>query len=190
MLAQKVEAYNRWWNENEKVVTQAFSESFGRDLSRTYEDVKGWIALGCVCPRFLDRRAFDVFYLNSERGALGLALHEMTHFIWFDIWHEHFQDDPAGYEAPSLIWILSEMAVHPILSHPRLRALDPYYKLESGGCVYPYFYTLRLEGRALLDVLGGFYRPGHSEEFMERAYAYVQEHEAAIRAHIRKSEEI
>ena len=41
-----------------------------------------------ISPRYLDEQAFDVFWLNSERGALGMALHEIIHFVWFRVWQD------------------------------------------------------------------------------------------------------
>lgn len=40
-----------------------------------------------IGPRFLEERCFDVFYLNSERGAIGVGIHEMVHFVWFYVWN-------------------------------------------------------------------------------------------------------
>ncbi len=187
-LNQKLDAYNAHWQENERRVNEAFSEQFGRDLSNRLGDMQGRIALNSVCPRFLDQRAFDVFWRNSERGAMGIALHEMTHFAWFSIWQQHFGDSIDEYESPHLKWILSEMVAECFLSHPTLRALNPYFEPENGGCIYPYFYDMVLDGEPLLDHLHRLFTPGHTEDFMEAAWAFVQRHEPAIRAHIQTSE--
>ena len=188
-LNQKLDAYNTHWQDNEPRINDAFSELFGRDLSGQLSDMQGRIALNNVCPRFLDQRAFDVFWRNSERGAMGIALHEMTHFVWFYVWQQHFHDSPADYETPHLKWILSEMVVECYLSHPTLRALDPYFEPENGGCIYPYFYDLTLDGAPLLNHLHRLFTPGQPEVFMESAWDFVQRHEPAIRAHIASSEE-
>ena len=130
--------------------------------------MQGRIALNSVCPRFLDQRAFDVFWRNSERGAMGIALHEMTHFVWFSVWQRHFHDTPAEYDTPHLKWMLSEMVVECYLSHPALRALDPYFEPENGGCIYPYFYDLTLDGAPLLEHLHRLFIPGGTRGFYGR----------------------
>ena len=134
-FAEKLDRWNAHWQKHEGVIAQALSEGFDRDLSGKLEKIQGRMALGNVCPRFLEQQAFDVFWMNSERGAMGISMHEITHFIWFDAWNKHFGDAPAEYEQPNLKWILSEMAVYPFLSDPRLIPLNPYYPEEKGGCV-------------------------------------------------------
>ena len=81
------------------------------------------------------------------------------------------------------------MVVECYLSHPTLRALDPYFEPENGGCIYPYFYDLTLDGAPLLNHLHRLFTPGQPEVFMESAWDFVQRHEPAIRAHIASSEE-
>lgn len=187
-FAEKLDRWNAHWQKHEGVIAQALSEGFDRDLSGKLEKIQGRMALGNVCPRFLEQQAFDVFWMNSERGAMGISMHEITHFIWFDAWNKHFGDAPAEYEQPNLKWILSEMAVYPFLSDPRLIPLNPYYPEEKGGCVYPYFYNMKLEGAPVLETLRRMYRENSLTDFMEAAYAYCQLHEKEIRAHIAAEE--
>lgn len=186
---EKLERYNAHWQKHEQAINEAFSEQFGRNLADSFNDIQGRIALNSVCPRFLEEHAFDIFWRNSERGAMGIALHEMTHLVWFDVWHQHFQDCPAEYEAPHLKWILSEMVVECYLSHPILRALDPYFERENGGCIYPYFYDMELNGVPLREQLFKLFVPGRPEEFMDASYELIGKHEKHIRAHIEAAEE-
>ena len=76
------------------------------------------------------------------------------------------------------------MAVYPFLSDPRLIPLNPYYPKEKGGCVYPYFYNMKLEGALVLETLRRMYRENSLTDFMEAAYAYCRLHESEIRVHI------
>ncbi len=50
------------------------------------------------------------------------------------------------YEQPNLKWILSEMAVYPFLSDPRLIPTQPYYPEEKAAAFIPTFYNMKLEG--------------------------------------------
>lgn len=179
VFGQKREAYQRHWDASRAVVEDAFSEVFAVDLQGSFNDMTGFISLNPVCPRYLETNAFDMFYLNSERGAMGLALHEMTHFIWFKLWNRLFHDDPAEYETPHLKWVLSEIVVDAVLKEPRLCALNPY----RDECVYEYFYRCEIEGRPLLAVMAELFRARTSiEEFMRESWAFVQRHEKEIRA--------
>lgn len=141
-----------------------------------------------IAPRFLTQRRFDIFYLNSERGAVGTAIHELIHFVWFHVWNGLFGDSYDEYERPSLKWILSEMVVEPIMRDPRLSSINPYFPREQGGCVYPYFFDMEAGGAPILDTLDRMYRAQSVQAFMKSSCACCLEHEAEIRAHIQKSE--
>ena len=165
-------------------MTDELSDAFGMSLDGAYEDIVGTVTVGPVCPRFLGARAFDVFHINSPRGALGMVIHEVIHFLWFDRWRELFRDDPAEYETPHLKWLLSEMAVEPIMRDGRLSSRNPYFPRENGGCVYGYFYDMLVGGAPILGTLNDLYRAGGMRALMEEGYRYCLLHESEIRAHI------
>lgn len=166
---RKLAAWQAHWDAHEAEITRALSDAFEEDLTGRWQHMQGLMSLNPISPRFLETASFEVFWLNSERGALGLALHEIIHFLWFDAWQRRYHDDPAGYERPHLPWLLSEMAVEPIMSDPRLAALNPYYPREEGGCVYPYFFDLRLEGENLMDTLHAQHRRLPLGQWMDEA---------------------
>lgn len=66
--------------------------------------------------------------------------------------------------------------------------INPYFPRENGGCVYPYFFDMMVDGKPILDTLDAMYRSQNIEDFMRSSYAYCQEHETVIREHILKSE--
>lgn len=175
-LRDKLQAWQGHWDTHRTVVEEAFSDIFDFPLADRFNDMTGNISFNPICPRYLETRSFDVFYLNSERGALGMALHEITHFVWFEKWHAHFGDDPTEYETPHLKWILSEMVVESLLADERLKPLNPY----AGHSVYDYFYTLTLDGKPALETLDALYRQHDITTFMEQGLAFCRQHEAAI----------
>ena len=188
LLEEKVKAYSEHWNLHKANITQAFSDAFGVDCSEMFNDLVCNISLNPVSPRYLKEHSFDVFYLNSERGALGIALHEMVHFVWFAVWNDLFRDSYEEYENPSLKWILSELVVEAVMSDERLSSINPYYPREQGGCIYPYFFTMEIEGVQITDTVREMYRTMKMSEFMQESYAYCQKYEAEIREHILRSE--
>lgn len=187
-LNRKVEAYNKHFSQYHRQIEDALSEAFEIDTGKIFNDLTGNICLNPVCPRFLDKRYFDVFYKNSERGAVGMSIHEAIHFIWFHVWHNHFGDSYQEYDTPSLKWILSEMVVESIMSDERLASINPYYPRENGGCVYRYFQDMVIGDKPVLTTLDELYRANSMTDFMERAYDYCRENEAAIRQHIEAAE--
>ena len=176
-LKEKVRDYQGHWDKNRRAVEEALGDIFQIPLEGRYQDIRADITLNPICPRFLKERRFDVFYRNSPSGALGMALHEIVHFLWFDRWNALFHDDPAEYETPHLKWIFSEMCVRPILGEPRLAERNPYY---PGECVYEYFYTMTVGGRPVLETMDELFAQRSMDQFMVDGYRYCQEHEAEI----------
>ena len=132
------------------------------------------------------RRDGEILLENMcERGALGMALHEIIHFVWFRAWQERFRDSQEEYERPSLKWILSEMAVDPIMRDPRLSQINPYF---ADGCVYDYFYKMTVADRPVLEVLDELMRTRSMDSFMDDAFALLSEHESEIRRQIAQAE--
>lgn len=150
-LEDKLQKYNDRWVNYQPQIVEALQDAFRVNLTEIFNDMKGYITFNPICPRYLENNTFDVFYLNSEKGALGLSIHEIIHFVWFYVWNNHFHDSYDEYESPNLKWILSEMVVEPIMRDERLKSINPYF--DGGGCVYPYFYTLKLENRPILEIL-------------------------------------
>lgn len=187
-INRKVNDYNAHFAKYKKQIEDALSEAFDLDARSYFNDLTGNVTLNPICPRFLKAHSFDVFYKSSERGALGLSLHEVIHFFWFHVWNNHFSDAYEEYEAPSLKWILSEMVVEAIMGDRRLSTINPYFPRENGGCVYPYFQNMMINGTPILEEINALYQKNAIKDFMECAYGYCQKHEAAIRSHIMKAE--
>jgi len=186
LLNDKMQKYNAYWQQHEPQIVQALEDAFEIDLTNLFNDMVCLTTFSSVSPRYLDRNTFDNFYLQSEKGALGSAIHEIIHFVWFYVWHRHFDDSPREYETPHLKWILSEMVVESVMRDGRLAAINPYFADKS--CVYPYFYTMKVEGQPILDLLYGMYCAMPILDFMEASYKFCIDHETVIRRHIEESE--
>lgn len=187
-IQEKVTLYTRHWTDCKGQITAALSDAFGVDCASLFNDLRCNVSMNPIEPRFLKERYFDIFYLNSERGAIGECLHEIVHFVWFYVWNRLFADSYDEYERPSLKWILSEMVVESVMRDERLSSINPYFPREQGGCVYPYFFDMKAGGALILDTLDEMYRGQTIEEFMKNSYAYCQKHETEIRDHIKRSE--
>lgn len=188
-IEEKTIDYNEHFLKYEDQINDALSDAFEIDTRDLFNDLTGYIGMNPICPRFLKDRYFDVFYKNSARGALGMSLHEMIHYVWFHVWNRCFRDSYDEYETPSLKWILSEMVVESIMSDERLSSINPYYPREHGGCVYGYFLDMVVDSRLILDTLLELYKNNRMTDFMQVSFEYCQKHENAIRAHIAKAEE-
>lgn len=189
MISEKTKLYEKRWIECEPQITAALSDAFEVDCREILNDMCCNISLNPIEPRYLDTHTFDIFYLNSENGFIGEAIHEIIHFVWFHVWHALFHDSYEEYERPSLKWILSEMVVETIMKDPRLSNINPYFKRENGGCIYPYFFDMKVDNVYVLDKIDEMYHTQCISDFMKSSCAYCRKHEKKIREHIKKSEQ-
>ncbi len=178
LFAAKIDAYNKHWVDNKEIVIEAFQDAFKINLKNEFNDMVGYIGLNPVSPRFLETNTFDVFYLNSERGALGMALHEIVHFIWFKLWGDYFHDDIKEYEIPNLKWVFSEIIPELIMRDDRLKLRNPY---SNGQVIYEYFYKMNIDDKPIIDILYEMYSNMTIHEFMEKGLHLLQKHEIEIR---------
>ncbi len=170
-IEQKIVAYNAHWKHYEPQIIAALQDAFGIDLEGVFNDLVCYTTFNPISPRYLDKNSFDNFYLQSGAGAVGTSIHEIIHFVWFYAWQKHFEDNPTDYETPHLKWILSEMVVEPIMRDERLGPINPYYTHKD--CVYPYFYTMQVEGKPILDTLYEMLSSMPMTDFMEKAINFA-----------------
>lgn len=189
-ITEKTALYAGRWSECKDQITAALSDAFEVDCTNLFNDLRCNVNMNPICPRFLQERCFDVFYLNSEKGAIGTSIHELIHFVWFYVWNQLFEDSYDEYERPSLKWILSEMVVESVMKDTRLSTINPYFPREHGGCIYPYFFDMEVGGVLILDTLDEMYRSQNIRDFMRNSYAYCQKHETEIRDHILRKEQM
>lgn len=188
-INKKITLYSRHWATCKEQITAALSAAFDVPCADLFNDLQCDVSLNPIAPRFLKQRRFDIFYLNSEKGAIGESIHELVHFVWFYVWNQLFGDSYDEYERPSLKWILSEMVVESVMKDERLSSINPYFPRENGGCIYPYFFDMTVNDTLILDTLDTMYKSQNIKDFMHSSYAYCQNHEAEIRKHIQKSEQ-
>ena len=186
-INKKVLMYSQYWDDCKLQISAALSDAFGVDCSSLFNDLQCNVTMNPIEPRFLKEHRFDVFYLNSERGAIGESIHEIVHFMWFYVWNQLFGDDYDEYERPSLKWILSEMVVESVMKDKRLSSINPYFPRENGGCIYPCFFDMKVDDVLILDTLDSMYQSQSIENFMRNSFAYCKEHEAEIREHMIKN---
>lgn len=186
-INRKAVMYSQYWDVCKVQITAALSDNFGVDCSELFNDLHCNVSMNPIEPRFLREHSFDIFYLNSERGAIGESIHELIHFVWFYVWNRLFGDSYEEYERPSLKWILSEAVIESVMKDKRLSSINPYFPRENGGCIYPYFFDMKADGKFILDTLDTMYRTQDIENFMRNSYSYFQKHEKEIREHIAKS---
>lgn len=158
----KKDEFSKFWNENSMIVCQEFQNIFKIGFSGIKQyDVE--IGINPVCPRYLDDFAFDVYYVKSKEDALETCIHELIHFYWFQIFNENFPEIPKSkFEAPFAEWLLSEIAVDPIIYYSKLRN----YCREKPA--YNYLYNEKINGENLIEFFRRLYKSNNLKNFMEK----------------------
>ncbi|WP_352420668.1 hypothetical protein [Proteiniborus sp.] len=178
-IQSKVISYQENWDCHEKLINERFSSIFKFDTNKVFNSLICNITLNPISPRYLRECVFDVFYLNSDEGSLGSALHEIAHYLWFYLWNQKYEGSYEQYESPSLVWVLSEAVVEQILRDEEFDRINPYHK---NGNAYPYFYNMIINGRPLYDYLDKIYINNSIEKFMDMSYQFMAENEEEIRS--------
>jgi len=165
-----------WDKDGEKLLT-ALSDIVEKEWPEDSKVLKAWISLNPICPRFLDQRAFDIYWKFSLDKMKTIALHEILHFIWFEKWKEIFPNyDKKEFESPHLVWKLSEMVPLAVLSD---NSIQEIFKHEPS--VYNEWKSKQINGKPLLDHLQTIYDDKKSfEDFVKKSWEFVREHEKEI----------
>ncbi|MCL5239571.1 MAG: hypothetical protein M1286_03840 [Candidatus Marsarchaeota archaeon] len=134
--------YQKVWDPINDGVMQGLSEIIEREWD--VDEVRGYLTLNPICPRFLETSSFQVTYSYAPETTKLVSLHEITHFLYFKKWKEVFpNEDEKKFNSPHLIWALSEILVAPIDNDKRVRgylsedarSYSSYYwvKVKDGG---------------------------------------------------------
>ncbi|MBO7244328.1 MAG: hypothetical protein J6V53_03490 [Alphaproteobacteria bacterium] len=180
---QQQKIYIKQWTQYREMLTDIFSEIFHIDCKNRFNEIQVDLSLNPICPRYIDEKRFSVFYKYGPKQFLNLAIHEIIHFIWFDVWQKHFKDNKQEYEQPHLKWLLSEMVIDTLIKYTKLNTL--YAKEDIDKPAYAYFYDIHIQGKPILEKLKEIYQTTSSiQNFMEKAYLYLQENESEIQKQI------
>lgn len=180
-LYVKTKMFNEYWLINKENVTKTFSETFNINCRPLFNNMTAEVSLNPICPRNISNHSFTVFYKSDENKFLETALHEIIHFVWFYIWHKHFNDSNKDYDGPHLKWVLSEMVVETFVSNTEIGKF--FSQASRGNVAYKYFYTMKIHNTLILETLSQIYQETQNiMQFMEQAYKYCLDNEQAIRA--------
>ena len=178
-MLEKRKLYQEAWDIVEKDVERTLTQIFGVDLAEKYDQMLARVNLNPIMPRFLEDHSFDIFYLYSDRAAVYVALHEITHFIWFQVWHSIFNDKYELYEQPHLPWIISELSIDAILTDARLNGYIKNEQMASQPA-YSEFYRIETAEGRLIDFARDLYTTHPMEQFMEKLYRFCKQNEAVL----------
>jgi len=176
-LEKVAKDFQKEWDKDGKKLLIGLSKVVEKEWPEDCKDMKAWISLNPICPRFLDQRAFDLYWRFSSDKMKVVALHEILHFIWFEKWKEIFpKHNKKEFESPHLVWKLSEMVPLAILGDKSIQSI---FKHEPS--VYNEWKSKQIEGKPLLDYLQAIYDKRKSfADFMKKSWKFVKKYEKEI----------
>ena len=183
LFQEKKELYKIQWIKNKKEIENIFSNIFQVDCHKLFNNIKVKISLNPICPRYLSKNLFTVFFKFGPEQFLNTSIHELIHFVWFYVWQNHFLDNKIEYEAPHLKWLLSEMVIDTLVQYTDLKY---FYKTRGSETpAYNYFYNIKVQNLVLLEKLKELYLKSENIiEFMDSSYQYLTQNEKEIRKQI------
>ena len=88
-MQKAVQKFQEFWNKKQNFINKELFKIFGREFNF---NCIAYVNLNPVWPRYLKEKAFDVNYNASKDFLLSSCVHEIIHFIWFDIWKGNFKN--------------------------------------------------------------------------------------------------
>ena len=160
-IQSNLSKFQSMWDMYESKIITEFEKIFNEKLDQPII-VEGRININPICPRFYDTWSYDVWCDSSPMDALVTAIHEITHFLWFDKWKQVFPNwKRSDFERPAISWLFSEIAIDAIFYN------SYFIELSGDKPAYYYFYDVELEGMNMIKLFRKLYKENSIEDFMK-----------------------
>jgi len=168
--------YEKNWSRVEEEFLTLLSEVIGISWPKKINTITAEISLNPICPRFLDKQSFFLFYNYNNKDALEVMMHEICHFLYFEKWKKVFpKSQPKTFESPYLEWHLSEIIAPIILNDIRVQKL-----LKQKAVFYPEHTKIRIDRKSapvhFLNLYKQSMKRGDFEAFLKLAYKEIKVH--------------
>ena len=188
-IEQAVNEFQKKWKEIEKEFYDNISKDFETVFPEEIKKIKVSVSINPICPRYLDKWSFNVFYKQSEDTMKKTCIHEIIHFLYFKKWLEIFPNyDKKTFNGPHSEWKLSEILVNPIMNNNQT-IQKIINKQKSYG--YREFRDIRIGNETLNDYFGNIYKKHLDGEitfsdFLEKCWDKYNKHKDIIERDIKK----
>ena len=176
-LEKRAKIFQREWNKINDDVMLVLSEVVEQEWPDKDRKIFARISLNPICPRYIKQRTFDLFFRQKPRYMKSVAIHEILHFIYFEKWKKVFpKTQEKEFDAPHLVWQLSEMVPGIVLNDKRVQNVFKY-KFDS----YKEYENFKLNGKPLLSYLQDFYDNRKDfADFLKKSWKFVKKYEKEI----------
>jgi hypothetical protein len=189
-VVEKVkENFQKFWNEVNDDFLDDLSKDFETDLPEEIKEIKANVSINPICPRWIDKWTYNLFYKFSENSMKKTSIHEIIHFLYFKKWVEVFPDtDKKNFNGAHSEWILSEILVHTIMNNNK--AIQDIIKNEKSE-VYKKWQSIMIDGKKLPEYFEDTYKE-HEEgkisftDFLKKSWKRYQNKKDIIEIEIRQ----
>lgn len=170
------------WNKINDKFMLTLSEVLEIEWPKHYKEIKCFVSIVPVCPRFLKKHMFSIFF--NTKMPVQIIAHEICHFLYFEKWKKIFKHNEKQFEYPNIVWYLSEILDPVILNDPRFAFLKPVMKTN-----YP---QIKINGKEAITFFHELYKQFKKDKndknsknsftnFLVTSYKIIQKHKAEIK---------
>lgn len=176
-IKNKKKFKKEWGKINDKVM-RTLSVIVETKWPKNSVEITCFLTLNPICPRDIKKRTFDLFYKSNIWKMKAISLHEILHFIYFEKWKQIFpKTKEREFEAPHLIWFLSEMVPPSIQKDRKIQKIFKHKPL-----VYKELEKCKINGKPLLKHIQEFYdKRKDFADFLKQSWKFVKKHEKEIK---------
>ena len=165
-----------WNNVNEKIMV-ALEAIHEIKWAKKHKEFLARVTSNPICPRYLEKNTFDIYFAVNNQMMIKLILHELSHFIFFEKWKEIFPNtDKKEFELPHLLWKFSEIAPYAILSDEKIQEIFKHEPL-----VYGYWHKIEINKKPLTEIIKEIYQNRNNfEDFIRKSWKLIQDNKQAL----------
>lgn len=178
-LGEKAAIFQAEWDKINDDIMDALAD-ICEEKWEGKDQIEARISLNPICPRYIAKRCYDLFFANDIEKTMAISIHENLHFIYFQKWNKVFPDvlyDEEEFEKGNynglndLSWQLSEMVPGVLLNTDPIQNIFNY-DFKS----YSNYEEMKVEGKPLLDHLREFYKDATSfEMFLKVSFEFLRQ---------------
>jgi hypothetical protein len=164
--------YEKDWRKVERKFFNELESIIGTKFPKN-KKISAYISINPICPRFLNKWSFNIFNKFDTRRSREIIMHECCHFLYFKKWKEMFpKAKEKNFDAPHLIWHLSELASPIILNDPKIKK---YLNIKAG--FYEEHEAVRIGQKTAPQYFAEIYKKSHNlENFIKIAFKIINKH--------------
>ena len=147
-----IKQFLKWWDRDGIFDYNELLKIVETNSPEEIHEITWQVGNTFICPRDIEHWSFVMSAELWKWSAINVALHEITHFIWFtkikqieNIKHFSQNNDDENYQP---FWLLSEIVIDPILNSTTFAK-----KYDMTWKSYPEFYNIKIKNKNLMEYI-------------------------------------